>query len=95
MIDQVIIEHHIQKHILSVLMHTKFARFRDMRPPKVDTNLYSYHLKLLIKSGFVQKQMPDTLDKKNRLHRSGLYRDIERALAAKNRYHVGNPEFKR
>ena len=65
MIDQAVIEHHIQKHILSVLMHAKFARFRDMRPPKVDTNLYSYHLKLLIKSGFVQKTDAGyTLDKK-------------------------------
>jgi len=26
-----------------------------MRPPKVDTNLYSYHLKLLLKQGYVVK----------------------------------------
>jgi len=40
---------------MSVLMYQKFARFRDMRPPKTDTNLYSYHLKLLQKHGFVEK----------------------------------------
>ncbi len=65
MIDNVIIEHHIQKHILGVLMHAKYARFRDMRPPKVDTNLYSYHLKLLLKAGFIKKaEQGYTLDKK-------------------------------
>lgn len=46
-------------------MHTKYARFRDMRPPKVDTNLYSYHLKLLMKAGFIKKTDDGyTLDKK-------------------------------
>ncbi len=36
-------------------MHQKIARFRDMRPPKTDTNLYSYHLNQLLKAGFVKK----------------------------------------
>lgn len=49
------VNHHIQKHILSVLQRQKFARFRDLRPPRVDTNLYSYHLKLLQKNDMVQK----------------------------------------
>ena len=55
MIDETIIEHHIQKYILSILMHQRYARFKDMRPPNVDTNLYSYHLKTLIKRQFVVK----------------------------------------
>lgn len=55
MIDQFVPEHHIQKSIIDVLMHKKYARFRDMRPGDVDTNLYSYHLKLLQKRGFVKK----------------------------------------
>lgn len=55
MVDQFIPEHHIQKHIIGVLMHQQYARFRDMRPPRVDTNLYSYHLKLLQKRQMVQK----------------------------------------
>lgn len=49
------VEHHIQKHILAYLMEHKYARFRDMRPPKCDTNLYSYHLKLLEKRRFINK----------------------------------------
>lgn len=36
-------------------MLQKFARFRDMRPPKTDTNLYSYHLKILLREGYVEK----------------------------------------
>src|SRR5690606_8960773 len=55
MVDYTDIKHHIQKHILSVLMHQKHARFRDMRPPRTDTNLYSYHLKSMLKNGFVDK----------------------------------------
>jgi ADP-ribose pyrophosphatase YjhB (NUDIX family) len=49
------ISHRIQKHVLNVLIHQKYARFRDMRAKNVDTNLYSYHLKLLQKRGFVVK----------------------------------------
>lgn len=55
MIELPHIEHHIQKHILSHLMASQLARFRDMRPPQTDSNLYSYHLKLLIKQGLVEK----------------------------------------
>lgn len=55
MIDQKEVTHHIQKYILSTLLYQKSARFRDLRPPRVDTNLYSYHLKLLQKSGMIEK----------------------------------------
>ena len=54
MLEQTI-NHHIQKFILHYLISHEFARFRDLRPPKVDTNLFSYHLKLLQKSGYVEK----------------------------------------
>ena len=47
--------HHIQRHIIGVLIHQKYARFRDLRPPQVDTNLYSYHLKVLQKEGWIEK----------------------------------------
>ncbi|MDR0955858.1 MAG: NUDIX hydrolase [Candidatus Nomurabacteria bacterium] len=55
MTDKIEITNYIQKHILSVLAVNKYARFRDMRPKNVDSNLYSYHLKLVIKSGLVEK----------------------------------------
>lgn len=53
MIEQISIDHHIQRHIIGVLMYQKYARFRDMRPKNVDTNLYSYHLKLLQKREYI------------------------------------------
>ncbi|KKW04843.1 MAG: NUDIX hydrolase [Candidatus Saccharibacteria bacterium GW2011_GWC2_48_9] len=49
------INHHIQKHIISVLLYQKIARFSELRPPRTDTNLFSYHLKLLQKNTFVEK----------------------------------------
>lgn len=36
-------------------MHRATARFRDLRPPNTETNLFNYHLKLLQKNGLVDK----------------------------------------
>lgn len=47
--------HFVQSHIIKVLAFQKFARFKDMRPPKVDSNLYSYHLRVLQKDNYVTK----------------------------------------
>lgn len=55
MIESVSINHHIQKHIIDVLMYVENARFRDLRPDKTDTNLFTYHLNALVKSGMVVK----------------------------------------
>ncbi|MDB5176562.1 MAG: hypothetical protein JWN75_230 [Candidatus Saccharibacteria bacterium] len=55
MIEQTEVKHIIQKHILSVLLHQQTARFKDMRMPRTDTNLYSYHLTQLVKGGLVKK----------------------------------------
>jgi ADP-ribose pyrophosphatase YjhB (NUDIX family) len=56
MLEQPAIEHHIQKYIIGILYHRRTARFRDLRPPRTDTNLFSYHLKLLIKAGVIEKR---------------------------------------
>lgn len=55
MIESVSITHHIQKFIIDVLMYKKVARFRDLRPPRIDTNLFTYHLNSLVKTGMVSK----------------------------------------
>lgn len=55
MIEFVSVNHHIQKHIIDVLMYSEYARFRDLRPPRTDTNLFTYHLNVLLKSGLIQK----------------------------------------
>jgi ADP-ribose pyrophosphatase YjhB (NUDIX family) len=55
MFEQDTITHHIARSIIAYLMTHEYARFSDMRPEKVDTNLFSYHLKLLVKAGYVTK----------------------------------------
>lgn len=55
MIELSSVTHHIQKHIIDVLMYSQVSRFRDLRPPRTDTNLFSYHLNALVKSGMVDK----------------------------------------
>lgn len=55
MIENTTVTHHIQKHIIDVLMYQESARFRDLRPVNTDTNLFSYHLTALLKQGVVEK----------------------------------------
>jgi ADP-ribose pyrophosphatase YjhB (NUDIX family) len=47
--------HYIQKHILRELTLHKSQRFAQLRPKQVESNLFIYHLKALIKEGYVQK----------------------------------------
>jgi ADP-ribose pyrophosphatase YjhB (NUDIX family) len=55
MIEQDTLKHHIQRSIIRVLVTKEYAKFSELRPTKIDTNLFSYHLKLLQKSDFVKK----------------------------------------
>jgi 8-oxo-dGTP pyrophosphatase MutT (NUDIX family) len=49
------IYHYIEKHILRTLAFVPSARFSQMRPPRVESNLYAYHLSKLLKNNFVIK----------------------------------------
>lgn len=49
------IKHPIQKYILSQLITNKYQRFSDLRPPKTDTNLFTYHLNALLKKDYLAK----------------------------------------
>lgn len=55
MFEHETIKHHIGRSIVAHLATHEYARFSEMRPKNVETNLFSYHLKLLMKSGFVKK----------------------------------------
>ncbi len=55
MFEKEIIKHTIDRHILGVLLGREYARFSEMRPPRVDTNLYSYHLKTMLTDGWIEK----------------------------------------
>lgn len=55
MIEHPEITHRIQKYILNQLMYTETAKFSQLKPPKTDSNLYSYHLKTLLSCDLVEK----------------------------------------
>lgn len=50
--------HQIQKYIMKVLTYQATARFSELRPPRTDSNLFSYHLKALVKEGLLEKAQP-------------------------------------
>lgn len=51
--SKTLVNHDIQKYILSYLTYHRIARFKDLIPPKTRTNLFSYHLKLLQKNDMI------------------------------------------
>ncbi|HSW92361.1 MAG TPA: hypothetical protein VLH14_00605 [Patescibacteria group bacterium] len=55
MLERNTIKHPIERDILQFLAACESARFSDMRPSKIDTNLFTYHLKLLVKAKYVTK----------------------------------------
>jgi len=67
MFDKDTISHHIERSVISYLMIHEYARFSDMRPSNVDTNLFTYHLKCLVKQNYVEK-----IEKGYRLSTKGL-----------------------
>lgn len=48
--------HWIEKSVLEQLTHTAAARNSQLRPDGVESNLFQYHLKNLLKAGLVTKQ---------------------------------------
>ncbi len=55
MFEQDKITHHIARSIIGYLVTHEYARFSDMRPKGIETNLFTYHLKLLQKDGYITK----------------------------------------
>lgn len=49
------IEHHIQKDIISRLSQARELRFSELKPENLESNAFMYHLKQLISSGYVEK----------------------------------------
>lgn len=47
--------HHIQRDILRSLLNASNKRFKDIKPAGLESNIFMYHLKTLIKEGFVEK----------------------------------------
>lgn len=51
--------HHIQKKILESLAFAESLHYSQMRPKRVESNQFAYHLKQLIKDGLVEKKGSD------------------------------------
>lgn len=49
------IEHHIQKDIITRLSQARELRFSELKPAQLESNSFMYHVKQLITSGFVEK----------------------------------------
>lgn len=47
--------HHIDRYIVKVLTLNKSARYRDLIPAHVESNLFNYHRKVLIREGIIQR----------------------------------------
>ncbi|HET8671675.1 MAG TPA: NUDIX hydrolase [Candidatus Saccharimonadales bacterium] len=53
--------HHIQRKILSLLMHAPALRYAQLRPMGIESNHFAYHLEQLIRGGLIAKQDKDYL----------------------------------
>jgi ADP-ribose pyrophosphatase YjhB (NUDIX family) len=49
------IQHDIEKYIIRILAYADNLRFSEMKPLRVDSNLYTYHLGKLVRLGYVAK----------------------------------------
>lgn len=50
-----VVDHVIQKDILSRLTKAEYLRFSELKSSKVESNLFMYHLRQLMKNGLVEK----------------------------------------
>lgn len=49
------LEHHIQKSIVYRLAFTPELRFSELKPDGLENKLFDYHLKIVIRDGYVEK----------------------------------------
>lgn len=49
--------HRLQQHILHQLITNPTCRYTDLKPSEVEGNLFMYHLRCLIKEGWVEKRI--------------------------------------
>jgi len=61
--------HEIQYHIIDQLLRNKSQRFSELKIKNLESSLFQYHLKYLIKQGLVEK----TSDGKYQLSPGGIY----------------------
>lgn len=72
--------HHIQKTILQKLVESNQARFSELRPKKIDGNIFTYHLKALIKQKLVQKNADGSYCLTNEGKLAGIHNSTSKAV---------------
>ena len=53
--DTTMLDHHIQRAIVMKLKSAESLSFSDLKPDELDNKLFTYHLKIAIREGFVEK----------------------------------------
>lgn len=48
--------HDIQKHILKELIFKRSAKYSELKPKVIESNLFSYHLQTLVKEGYIEEE---------------------------------------
>lgn len=51
----IIIDHHIKRDVVKYLLTVPYARYSELRPKNIESNLFMYHLSQLVKQGLVEK----------------------------------------
>jgi 8-oxo-dGTP pyrophosphatase MutT (NUDIX family) len=54
-LDPNLVDHAVQKDIIRTLVHVSSARFSELKPTRVESNLFMYHLKQLIAKHVIEK----------------------------------------
>lgn len=49
------VDHHIQKKIIADLVECETARFADLKPAHIDSNVFTYHLRSLMEQKLITK----------------------------------------
>jgi len=48
-------DHHLQKEVVQKLVHVPYARFAELKPKGVDSNVFTYHIRQLITQKLIAK----------------------------------------
>ena len=77
--NSITLKHPLQGHIVATLRYQEYARFKDIIPIKTDTNVFSYHLKVLTRMGVIKKvQDTYTLGQNGIIHINNLIKNDTR-----------------
>lgn len=83
------LSHHIQNDIIHHLVRERTASFSELKPDRMESNAFNYHIKSLLREGFVCKSD----DGSYTLTRLGMRLGLNSHLTAKQRLSLAHPVF--